>query len=163
MLLLRPEEVFAEVGRIYINPVIEFLWDSPRDGEILIQTGYLDPRHMRTLGITDITKIRNSISTIAAGTERGKPSFGWALSYVEAGSWTAVDGLAATPNLNIVRMDGVVDDSIPANLRARIAQVGASTQQELNSVTTYRETILLLLHKQNPTATLETEYPEIFF
>jgi len=143
----------VEVGRIYSNPVVgDGTEAAPYTSLLCSQTG--------------VYSCRNAIGSITSGNDRGKPQYNWALVYVEllpGESWAAIDAIADTPNQNTVRLDGALNDTMPNNLRTRLQQIGAASQQELQPYTTYGDVLLYLLQKHNgPLATLANQFPELY-
>ena len=145
------QEAHAEVGRIYSSPIAgDGTDENPFQAAVCLLAG--------------TTRCRSAITSFLEGANRGKPSLGFSLVYIEASSYAAHDAAEATPNLNIVRLDneGNFDAAMPSNLRTRLQQVGAATQQELNPYTSYRDILLYLLNKHYPAATLAIQFPEFF-
>lgn len=133
-------------GRIYVSPIIGTGTDE-------------DPQRALICDLAGVIRCRSAIATIDSGTQRGKPSLGWALVYVDATDWTAIEG---SNQVFLVRLDESFDSAMSSQVKTRIRQSGALTQAELDTVSTYREALLMLLQKHYPNATLHDQFPELF-
>jgi hypothetical protein len=135
-------------GRIYISPITG-------DG-----TGENAYRGL-ICTLANVTRCRSAISSIAEGTDRGKPARSWTLVYVDcaSGDWSAVE---ANNQVRLIRLEESPDDVMPNLIRNRITQGGALTADEMPAGMTFRQALQAMLNKHYPDATLHAQFPEIF-
>ena len=109
-------------------------------------------------GIPGVTRARAMISSdMSTGSNRGKPKEVWCAAWIEvrqvdgaddASVWAVVDA----DTENIFLGDLPLDDPAPSGVIQRMRQGGIITQQEANTITTYRSMIRLIVQKIYPHA-----------
>lgn len=139
------------MGRAYVTPIVGTGTDADP---------YRPKIHTSRWpgGTTGVTRSRAMISSdMADGANRGKPKQDWCAAWVEvrqvdgaddASVWAVVDA----DTENIFLGDLPLDDPAPSQAIQRLRQRGFLTQQEANTITTYRSMIRLIVQKIYPHA-----------
>lgn len=140
-------------GRVYISPIVG-------DGS------EQNPYTAQVCNVQYNVRCRNAIGSQLTGPTRGHPLLNWSLTYVDTlnpvtglQDWSAYDALN---DPFIVLLSNDLQATVPSNVKTRVRQAGALTDQELASVTTYYSLLDAMLKKQNGAlATVENQFPEI--
>lgn len=132
------------MGRAYACPIIG-------DGS------EANPFRAAIAGVVGVTRCRNLITGNTSGVNRGKPINTWCIAWIEvrqvgnppaddATVWAAID--AVSSNIHLAALD--LNATAPSATVNRIRTAGFFTQQEANTVTTYRSLLELILVKMMP-------------
>ena len=136
------------MGRIYVCPIVGIgTADDPQRAKAENYVG------QGAIGVRACI----SVFTAPDDPQRGKPRFSWTICYVEATNWAALD--ADTQLINLIELvsgsAAVLDQTVPAPIKARLRQENIVTQEESSSITTFRSAINLLIKKHYPGQQLE--------